>query len=99
MVGSLLAGHEQSPGNKITIDGKVYKQYWGSASEKQKGAYRNVEGKQMLVPYRGEISDTLMEIHEDLQSSISYAGGRKLADIKYVDYVIVKNSVMNGDSY
>ncbi|OZG48801.1 GMP reductase [Bombiscardovia coagulans] len=99
MVGSLLAGHEESPGGKITIEGKTYKQYWGSASEKQKGAYRNVEGKQMLIPYRGSIADTLQEIRQDLQSSISYAGGQKLMDIRHVDYVIVNNSVLNGDNY
>ncbi|KRN09535.1 guanosine 5-monophosphate oxidoreductase [Lactobacillus gigeriorum DSM 23908 = CRBIP 24.85] len=97
MIGSMLAGHEESPGNVIKIDGKTYKQYWGSASEVQKGAYRNVEGKQMLVPYRGSISDTLTEMQEDLQSSISYAGGRDLNAIKLVDYVIVKNTIMNGD--
>jgi GMP reductase len=97
MVGSLLAGHLESPGNMIKLDGKQYKQYWGSASEVQKGAYRNVEGKQMLVPYRGEIKDTLLEMQEDLQSSISYAGGRDLESIRKVDYVVVKNSIMNGD--
>lgn len=97
MIGSLLAGHTESPGNIITIDGKQYKQYWGSASEIQKGAYRNVEGKQMLVPFRGSIADTLQEMQEDLQSSISYAGGRNLQSITKVDYVIVKNSIMNGD--
>lgn len=97
MIGSLLAGHQESPGNLITIDGKHYKQYWGSASEVQKGAYRNVEGKQMLVPYRGSIEDTLVEMEEDLQSSISYAGGRDLESITKVDYVIVKNSILNGD--
>ena len=97
MIGSMLAGHEESPGNMIKIEGKTYKQYWGSASEVQKGAYRNVEGKQMLVPYRGSIADTLEEMKEDLQSSISYAGGRDLESIKRVDYVIVKNTIMNGD--
>lgn len=97
MIGSLLAGHEESPGNIIKIDGKTYKQYWGSASETQKGAYRNVEGKQMLVPFRGSIKDTLDEMQEDLQSSISYAGGRDLESIRKVDYVIVKNSIMSGD--
>ncbi|WP_251546019.1 GMP reductase [Limosilactobacillus caecicola] len=97
MIGSMLAGHQESPGNVITIDGKQYKQYWGSASEVQKGAYRNVEGKQMLVPFRGSIKDTLQEMQEDLQSSISYAGGRDLESITKVDYVIVKNSIMNGD--
>ncbi|KRK07237.1 guanosine monophosphate reductase 2 [Lactobacillus pasteurii DSM 23907 = CRBIP 24.76] len=97
MIGSMLAGHEESPGNVIKIDGKTFKQYWGSASEVQKGAYRNVEGKQMLVPYRGSIKDTLQEMQEDLQSSVSYAGGKDLNAIKLVDYVIVKNTIMNGD--
>lgn len=97
MIGSMLAGHEESPGNVIKIDGKTYKQYWGSASEVQKGAYRNVEGKQMLVLYRGHIADTLDEMKQDLQSSISYAGGRDLEAIKRVDYVIVKNTIMDGD--
>ncbi|WP_461240211.1 GMP reductase [Paucilactobacillus sp. N302-9] len=97
MVGSLLAGHVESPGNMIKIDGKDYKQYWGSASETQKGAYRNVEGKQMLVPFRGSIKDTLYEMQEDLQSSISYAGGKDLQSLEKVDYVVVKNSIMNGD--
>lgn len=99
MVGSMLAGHQESPGNEIMIDGKPYKQYWGSASEKQKGAYRNVEGKQMLVPYRGSLLDTYTEIKEDLQSSISYAGGKDLQGLTTVDYVIVKNSITNGDNY
>lgn len=97
MIGSLLAGHQESPGHLITIDSKRYKQYWGSASEVQKGAYRNVEGKQMLVPFRGSIKDTLLEMQEDLQSSISYAGGRDLKSITKVDYVVVKNSILNGD--
>ncbi|NLR10158.1 MULTISPECIES: GMP reductase [Lactobacillaceae] len=99
MIGSMLAGHQQSPGSLLTIDGRTFKQYWGSASEKQKGAYRNVEGKQMLVPFRGDIADTLNAMQEDLQSSISYAGGRNLLDIRTVDYVIVKSSIMNGDNY
>lgn len=44
MIGSMLAGHEESPGNVIKINGKVYKQYWGSASEVQKGGHHNVVG-------------------------------------------------------
>lgn len=97
MIGSMLAGHRESPGSIIKIDGKTYMQYWGSASEVQKGAYRNVEGKQMLVPYRGKIADTLIEMQEDLQSAISYAGGKDLDAIRKVDYVIVKSNIMDGD--
>lgn len=97
MIGSLFAGHEESPGEVISKDGKKYKTYYGSASQYQKGQYKNVEGKKLLVPYRGHIADTLHEMQEDLQSAISYAGGCELAALRKVDYVIVKNSIFNGD--
>lgn len=99
MIGSLFAGHSETPGDIVEVDGAKYKTYFGSASQFQKGEYKNVEGKKLLVPYRGAIKDTLVEMEQDLQSSISYAGGRQLADLRYVDYVIVKNSIVNGDSY
>lgn len=97
MIGSLFAAHEESPGETIEIDGKLYKEYFGSASEFQKGERRNVEGKKMFVEYKGSLKDTLIEMEQDLQSSISYAGGTNLDAIRTVDYVIVKNSIFNGD--
>ncbi len=92
MIGSLFAGHEQSPGNDVVVDGVRYKEYFGSASEYQKGEYTNVEGKKELVPYKGDIHKTILEMKQDLQSSISYAGGRDLSALKTVDYVLMKNS-------
>ncbi|MCL0312629.1 GMP reductase [Apilactobacillus sp. TMW 2.2459] len=89
MIGSMFAGHEESPGEIVEKDGKKFKQYWGSASAKQKGEHRNVEGRQLLIPYRGSVSDTLNEMREDLQSSISYAGGTTLDAIRTVNYVIM----------
>jgi len=97
MIGSLFAGHEESPGETIEVDGKLYKEYFGSASEFQKGEKKNVEGKKMHVEYKGNLQDTLTEMQQDLQSSISYAGGSKLDAIRTVDYVVVKNSIFNGD--
>ncbi|WP_102028117.1 GMP reductase [Salirhabdus sp. Marseille-P4669] len=97
MIGSLFAGHEESPGETVEHDGKLYKEYFGSASEFQKGEKRNVEGKKMFVEYKGKLQDTLTEMEQDLQSSISYAGGNKLNAIRNVDYVVVKNSIFNGD--
>jgi len=67
-------------------------------SQYQKGAYKNVEGKRILLPTKGHLQDTLTEMEQDLQSAISYAGGRRIADLKHVDYVIVKNSIWNGDA-
>ncbi|UXR70885.1 MULTISPECIES: GMP reductase [unclassified Staphylococcus] len=97
MIGSLFAAHEESPGETVEMDGKKYKEYFGSASEYQKGERKNVEGKKMFVAHKGSLKDTLKEMQEDLQSSISYAGGKDVDSLRKVDYVIVKNSIFNGD--
>ena len=89
MVGSLFAGHEESPGRTVEVDGTLYKEYYGSASDFNKGEYKHVEGKRILEPVKGRLADTLREMHEDIQSSISYAGGTKLVDIRKVNYVIL----------
>jgi GMP reductase len=89
MIGSLFAGHEESPGETVEVDGKLYKEYYGSASDFNKGEYKHVEGKRILEPIKGKLADTLREMREDLQSSISYAGGRALADLRKVNYVIL----------
>jgi GMP reductase len=89
MVGSMLAGHEESPGKTVEVEGKLFKEYFGSASDFNKGEYRHVEGKRILEPVKGKLADTLREMQEDIQSSISYAGGRKLLDLRKVNYVIL----------
>lgn len=94
----VIAGHEESPGETKVENGIVYKEYFGSASEFQKGEKRNVEGKKIWIQHKGSLKDTLVEMQQDLQSSISYAGGRDLEAIRKVDYVIVKNSIFNGDT-
>jgi GMP reductase len=89
MIGSMLAGHEESPGQTVDEGGKLYKEYYGSASDFNKGEYKHVEGKRILEPVKGKLADTLREMEEDVQSSISYAGGTKLFDIRKVNYVIL----------
>ncbi len=89
MIGSMLAGHEESPGQTVEEGGKRYKEYYGSASDFNKGEYKHVEGKRILEPIKGPLADTLREMEEDVQSSISYAGGKRLLDIRKVNYVIL----------
>jgi len=89
MIGSMLAGHEESPGQTVEVDGKLFKEYYGSASDFNKGEYRHVEGKRILEPVKGRLAETLVEMEQDVQSSISYAGGLKLMDIRKVNYVIL----------
>ncbi len=87
MIGSMLAGHEESPGQTVEVDGKLYKEYYGSASDFNKGEYKHVEGKRILEPVKGRLADTMVEMEQDVQSSISYSGGKKLMDIRKVNYV------------
>ena len=87
MIGSLFAGHEESPGKTVEVDGKLFKEYYGSASDFNKGEYKHVEGKRILEPIKGKLAGTLIEMEQDVQSSISYAGGKKLMDIRKVNYV------------
>ncbi len=92
MAGSILSGHTESPGKTVIMDGKEYKEYFGSASEFNKGEKKHVEGKKELVPAKGSIWETLEEMEQNLQSSISYAGGTTLEAIKKVKYVLVKSN-------
>lgn len=92
MVGSMFAGHDENPGEIIEDEhGEKFKVYFGSASEHQKGEKKYVEGTKLLLPYKGAISETLRTIQENLQSSISYAGGEELLDLRGVEYVLLNN--------
>jgi GMP reductase len=92
MIGSLFAGHEESPGKSVEVDGEMFKEYYGSASDFNKGEYKHVEGKRILEPIKGRLADTLIEMEQDVQSSISYSGGKKLMDIRKVNYVTLGGS-------
>ncbi|MGH1359402.1 MAG: GMP reductase [Burkholderiaceae bacterium] len=89
MVGSLFAGHEESPGPTVVENGERFKEYFGSASEHNKEQRSFIEGKRILEPIKGHLSDTLREMEEDMQSAISYAGGTVLTDLRRVNYVIL----------
>ena len=49
------------------------------------------------MPLKGDLYQELRDLQEDLQSAISYAGGRDLQALKEVDYVTVPNTIYNGD--
>lgn len=60
---------------------------------------KTLKVKKIWTPFKGKLEDTLNEMQQDLQSSISYAGGKDVEAIRKVDYVIVKNSIFNGDIF
>lgn len=87
MLGSLLAGTEEAPGDLIRGDhGILMKQYRGSASfsDKQRRgeATRNVEGESTLVPYRGKVADVIGDLLDGIRSGLSYGGSSNIRDLQ-----------------
>ena len=89
MVGGMFAACSDSPA--IMVNGK--KEYYGSASERNKGSVRNIEGFTTQLTPTNTITSKIREIREDLQSAISYAGGKDLSalDLSKVQYRIVQS--------
>lgn len=90
MIGGMLSGHDENPGEVLEMDGERKKAFFGSASEHQKGEHKHVEGQRLYMPYKGSLATTLQIIKENLQSSVSYAGGKELHDLRQSGYVKLK---------
>jgi hypothetical protein len=76
-------------GATAEVDGRLDKAYDGSASDCNKGEYKDIEGESIPEPIRGRLADTLRGMRANLHSSISDAGGRVLADLTEVNDVIL----------
>lgn len=88
MTGGLLSGYSDSPGQVVELEGKQYKEFWGSASSFQSGKSNRIEGKKTLVDFKNQsIIDGLKYIEECLQSSISYAGGKDLTAFDNISWL------------
>lgn len=87
MIGGMMSGFIDSPGDIISYDGKKYKEFWGSASQHQSNKKNRIEGKKNIIELKNKsIIDEMIFIEECLQSSISYAGGSDLSCFNQVEY-------------
>ncbi len=95
MLGSLLAGTKEAPGEVIKIGDKLFKEYRGMGSiksMKKGGAERYgqkketdekkliAEGVEGLVPYKGPVGDLLYQLAGSLRSSFYYIGAKNLKE-------------------
>ena len=97
MLGSLLSGTKESPG-EIEKVGKwpneqLYKKYRGSASldsKKSRGDDKNVEGNHKVIPYKGKVKRIIGDITDGIRSSCSYVGASDLEEYRsLVEFVEV----------
>ncbi|WP_160134276.1 guanosine monophosphate reductase [Halococcus salsus] len=86
MVGGLLAGTAEAPGDVVERDGERYKRSRGMASAEagaertdKEGAVDAAEGVTGLTPYRGSVADVVGELEAGIRSGLSYCGGADLA--------------------
>ncbi|MBI5452444.1 IMP dehydrogenase [Candidatus Gottesmanbacteria bacterium] len=97
MSGSLFAGCEEAPGKIVTVDGKKYKSYRGMgslASMKEGSAARYgqeyrlgqekkliAEGVEGLVPYKGTVKDSVVQLIGGLRAGMYYAGVKNITEL------------------
>ena len=94
MLGSLLAGTEESPGAMEIYQGRSFKVYRGMGSLSamavgskdryfQEGAKKLVpEGVEGRVPYKGTLADTIFQMVGGLRSGMGYCGAKNLDDLR-----------------
>ena len=97
MAGSLLAGTDESPGEKILFEGRVYKTYrgMGSLGAMQQGSKDRYfqsdvtdadklvpEGIEGRVPYKGRAGDVLYQLAGGLRSGMGYCGCGTIAEFQ-----------------
>ena len=89
MLGGMLAGHDESGGELVEREnGKMYKSFYGMSSAKAMQEYygevakhRAPEGKEVRVPYRGGLEETVQSILGGVRSACSYVGARRIKDL------------------
>ena len=98
MLGSLIAGTEEAPGQIVETPKGLYKRYRGSASLETKVTHgqqaRNVEGESTTIPYKGGVKFIVNGLLDGVKSALSYGGAKNLQEFK-PPYVVVTNSGIN----
>ncbi|HLJ45728.1 MAG TPA: IMP dehydrogenase [Bryobacteraceae bacterium] len=93
MIGSLLAGTEESPGETILYQGRTFKSYrgMGSLGAMAQGSYRYPqdmsgklvpEGIEGRVPYKGPLAELVYQLVGGLRAGMGYCGCRSISELQ-----------------
>ena len=96
MLGGMLAGMDESPGETIVYEGRRYKSYRGMGSlaamkegggeryfQQEKDELKLVpEGIEGMVPFRGPVNNTIFQLIGGLKSSMGYTGSATIVDLQ-----------------
>ena len=101
MMGGMMAGHEESGGETVEENGKLYKLFYGMSSEHAQNKhcggmakYRSSEGKLRKIPHKGSIDTTIKDVFGGLRSTGTYMGASRIKDFpKCCTFVRVNGQV------
>ncbi|MCH7723994.1 MAG: guanosine monophosphate reductase [Bacteroidetes bacterium] len=93
MLGRMLAGTKETPGEVIKYDDQLWKKYRGSASFGVKMKNEFIEGEETMVPYKGAVKNVVDGISDGLKSSMSYMNCFNLNELREKDtFTILSDS-------
>jgi len=103
MLGGMLAGHVEGGGEVVDNMIRFYGMSSETANDKHFGGlkdYRASEGKEVSIPYKGTVANTVQSILGGIRSSCTYIGASKIKDLpKCTTFVRVNNThnIVYGD--
>ena len=93
MLGRLLSGTRETPGEVIKYNGQLWKKYRGSASFGVKMRNEFIEGEETMVAYKGVVKNVIDGISDGLKSSMSYMNCFSLDELRKTEtFAILSNS-------
>jgi IMP dehydrogenase len=93
MLGRLLSGTRETPGEVIKYNGQLWKKYRGSASFGVKMRNEFIEGEETMVAYKGYVKNVIDGISDGLKSSMSYMNCFTLDELRKTEtFAILSNS-------
>lgn len=93
MLGRMLAGTRETPGEVIKYSGQLWKKYRGSASFGVKMRNEFIEGEETMIGYKGTVKNVIDSISDGLRSSMSYMNCKTLAEFQKIDtFAVLSNS-------
>ena len=93
MLGRMLSGTRETPGEVIKYNGQLWKKYRGSASFGVKMRNEFIEGEETMVPYKGAVKNVIDSISDGLRSSMSYMNCFVLDELRKIDtFAVLSNS-------
>lgn len=93
MLGRMLSGTRETPGEVIKYKGQLWKKYRGSASFGVKMRNEFIEGEETMVAYKGAVQNVIDAISDGLRSSMSYMNCFNITELRNVDtFAVLSNS-------